>query len=185
MKDPQRLIEGNDSELTVALLRTWQQQRPSSRALGRTATALGVGASAGAAARSVSASTSTLAVASIGFFAFYKIDGQAAGLALWQLFGSTNQLLAGLALLVVALYLIQRRRPSLPYLLPMAFMMVSTLSAMALKLSDFLAQGQYLLLVVGGCISLVSIWLVVEAVLALARYRREGRREDPEVAGID
>jgi hypothetical protein len=33
-----------------------------------------------------------------------------AGLALWQLFGSTNQLLAGLALLLAALYLLERRR---------------------------------------------------------------------------
>ena len=61
--------------------------------------------------------SSTVAVAAIAFFAFYKIDGQSAGLALWQLFGSVNQLLAGLALLVVSLYLIQRGRPSLPYLM--------------------------------------------------------------------
>jgi carbon starvation protein len=117
---------------------------------------------------------STLAAGAIAFFAFYKIDGRAAGLALWQLFGSTNQLLAGLALLVVALYLIQRRRRSLPYLLPMFFMMVSTLVAMAVKLSDFHREGQTVLLVVGGCITLIAVWLVVEAVLALRRYGREG-----------
>jgi carbon starvation protein len=117
---------------------------------------------------------STLAAAAIAFFAFYEIEGRAAGLALWQLFGSTNQLLAGLALLVVALYLIQRRRRSLPYLLPMVFMMISTLVAMAVKLSDFARQGQTVLLVVGGCITGIAVWLVVEAFLALRRYRREG-----------
>jgi carbon starvation protein len=125
--------------------------------------------------------SSTLAAAAIAFFAFYEIDGRAAGLALWQLFGSTNQLLAGLALLVVALYLIQRRRPSWPYLVPMAFMMIGTLSAMAIKLADFFAQGQWLLLTLGGCITLTALWLVVEAALALWRYRSEPACRDPEI----
>ena len=40
---------------------------------------------------------SFLAVVVIAFFAFYKIGGRPAGLALWRLFGTTNQLLAGLA----------------------------------------------------------------------------------------
>ena len=124
---------------------------------------------------------STLAAASIAFFAFYEIDGKSAGLALWTLFGSTNQLLAGLALLVVALYLIQRRRRSLPYLLPMVFMMVSTLVAMTLKLIDFYRQGQVLLLIVGGCIMGIALWLVVEAVLALRRYRDGGAVQSLEV----
>jgi carbon starvation protein len=118
--------------------------------------------------------SSALAVGAIAFFAFYEIDGRSAGLALWQLFGSTNQLLAGLALLVVALYLIQRRRPSLPYLLPMLFMMVTTLTAMGLKLADYAREKQITLLVVGACISLIAVWLVVEAALALNRYRKEG-----------
>jgi len=117
---------------------------------------------------------STVAAGAIAFFAFYEIEGRAAGLALWQLFGSTNQLLAGLALLVVGLYLIQRRRRSLPYLLPMVFMMVSTLVAMAVNLVDFHRKGQTVLLVLGGCITLIAMWLVVEAFLALRRYRREG-----------
>jgi carbon starvation protein len=125
--------------------------------------------------------SSTVAVAAIAFFAFYEIDGQAAGLALWQLFGSVNQLLAGLALLVVSLYLIQRRRPSWPYLVPMIFMMISTLTAMVFKLRDFLGGGQHLLLVVGGAITVIAVWLVVEAGLALLRYRREGRVDDLEI----
>ncbi len=51
---------------------------------------------------------SALAVGVIAFFAFYEIAGRPAGLALWRLFGTTNQLLAGLALLAVTLYLVKR-----------------------------------------------------------------------------
>jgi carbon starvation protein len=124
--------------------------------------------------------TSTLAVAAIGFFAFYEIGGEPAGLALWQLFGSTNQLLAGLALLVVSLYLIERRRISLPYLIPMLFMMVTTLVAMASKLRSFLADRSLTLLVVGSAISVIAIWLVVEAVLAVRRQMKS-----PPVESLD
>jgi carbon starvation protein len=124
--------------------------------------------------------TSSLAVGAISFFAFYKIEGKSAGLALWQLFGSTNQLLAGLALLVVSLYLIQRRRPALPYLLPMLFMMITTVLAMFNKLRTYAADGNTALLVVGTIISGIAVWLAVEAVLALWRYSRSA-----PVEGLD
>jgi carbon starvation protein len=124
--------------------------------------------------------TSTLAVAAISFFAFYRVEGQSAGLVLWQLFGSTNQLLAGLALLTVSLYLIQRRRIALPYLLPMLFMMVTTITAMASKLLQFSREGNLTLLVVGGAITVIALWLVVEAVLAIRRFART-----PPETGLD
>ena len=116
--------------------------------------------------------TSSLAVGAISFFAFYKIDGKSAGLALWQLFGSTNQLLAGLALLVISLYLIERRRFALPYLIPLVFMTVTTVIAMTTNLRKYYAEGNSTLLFVGGIISFIAVWLVVEAVIALRRYWR-------------
>jgi carbon starvation protein len=75
----------------------------------------------------------------------------------------------------------QRRRPSLPYLVPMVFMMVSTLTAMTLKLRDYAAAGHTMLLVVGGAISVIGLWLVVEAVLAVTRYARTPPVDDLDV----
>jgi len=126
--------------------------------------------------------TSSLAVGAISFFAFYKIDGKSAGLALWQLFGSTNQLLAGLALLVISLYLIQRRRFALPYLIPLVFMMVTTVIAMTTNLRKYYAEGNSTLLFVGGIISFIAVWLVVEAVIALRRYWRSEPVEGLDIA---
>jgi len=126
--------------------------------------------------------TSSLAVGAISFFAFYKIDGKSAGLALWQLFGSTNQLLAGLALLVVSLYLIERRRFALPYLIPLVFMMITTVIAMTTNLRKYYAEGNSTLLFVGGIISFIAVWLVVEAVIALRRYWRSEPVESLDIA---
>ena len=126
--------------------------------------------------------TSSLAVGAISFFAFYKIDGKSAGLALWQLFGSTNQLLAGLALLVVSLYLIERRRFALPYLIPLVFMMITTVIAMTTNLRSYAAEGNTTLMIVGGIISFIAAWLVVEAVIALRRYWRSEPVESLDIA---
>jgi carbon starvation protein len=131
----------------------------------------------GLARRSVS---SSVAIVAIAFFAFYRVDGRAAGLALWKLFGSTNQLLAGLALLVVSLYLVQRGRASAPYLIPMMFMMVSTLVAMTTELTGFAREGNLVLLFVGCAIAATGVWLAIEAVVAIARYRSRAK-----VASLD
>ncbi len=112
------------------------------------------------------------AVAVVGSFAFYQVGGRAAGLALWQLFGTTNQILGGLTLLAVTLYLIQKRRPYWATGLPMIFMLVTTLTAMVLKLKDFWDRGTHLLLLLGGGILFLSIWLAVEATLCIAKSKQ-------------
>ncbi len=113
--------------------------------------------------------SSGLATVTIGFFAFFKVDGQAAGLALWQLFGTTNQVVGALTLLTVSLYLAQRGRNYWFTALPMLFMMVTTLIAMAIKMRDFWNLESYLLLGVGGIVLALSLWLAVESVLRVTR----------------
>jgi len=122
---------------------------------------------------------SLLAVFVIGFFAFYKVNGEAAGLALWQLFGTTNQILGGLTLLAVTLYLMQRGRPYWYTGVPMVFMLITTLPAMVIKIRDFWNGGAYLLLVLGGGIFLLSLWLAVEAILRVLKDKRETLTAEP------
>lgn len=110
---------------------------------------------------------SVLAVAAIGFFALSD-----AGLELWPLFGTVNQMLAGLALLVASLYLYQRRRPWWVCGLPTAFMLVSTFTAMVENLVQHARKGNGTLAVVGAILLVLAAWLVVEAVLAVRRARR-------------
>ncbi len=123
--------------------------------------------------------STSVAVGAIAFFAFYRVDGRPAGLVLWQLFGATNQLLAGLALLVVGLYLLRRGRNAWPYLLPMAFMLASTLTAMALQIRGWARDREVGLLAIGGAIAAIGVWLVVEAALAVRRHR--GKPPEPRL----
>ena len=119
-------------------------------------------------------SSSLIAVALIGFFAFYEINGQPAGLALWALFGSTNQILGALTLLTVVVYLRQRKSNYWPYLIPMAFMMVVTVVAMVINLEQYWTAGNVLLTFVAACIFGLSIWLAVEAFLRIRRDAEAG-----------
>jgi len=121
--------------------------------------------------------SSVLAVLAIAFFAFYKVGGKSAGLALWQLFGTTNQLMAGLALLVVTLYLIQRGKNFWITLVPMVFMLVTTLTAMIAKIRDFWVIQDFPLLLVGSVLFIIAVWLTVEAMASFQRFRKEGKIE--------
>ena len=122
--------------------------------------------------------SSLLAVGAIAFFAFYEIDGKAAGLALWQLFGTTNQIMAALALLVVTLYLLMRGKPWYVTGVPMVAMLVTTITAMISNTQRFHQDGSWLLFSVGGLLLVLALWLVVEAGLAVARHRQSGETID-------
>jgi len=116
-----------------------------------------------------------VAVLLIGFFALLKIPdpvtGQLkpAGTILWALFGTSNQLLAGLALLVVTLYLRSFGRPTVFTAAPMGFMLVVTISALLLSIRNFFLQSNWFLLGFSCLILALAIWLLVEAVLTLKR----------------
>lgn len=113
---------------------------------------------------------SMLAVILIGFFAFYQIEGQPVGLALWSLFGSTNQVLGALTLLAVTIYLRQNRRNYVYTLLPMVFMLTVTIIAMVIDIRKYWNGGQLLLWGVATSIFVLSVWLLVEAVI---RFRKD------------
>ncbi|MFK5957131.1 MAG: carbon starvation protein A [Planctomycetota bacterium] len=108
------------------------------------------------------------ACASICFFAFFKIDGLPAGLTLWTLFGGTNQLIAGLALLTATVYLKRKGRNYWPLALPAVFMVSITMFALISKLVDFYQSDQTLLLTLDSMLVLIGVGVGGTAVKALA-----------------
>ena len=61
-------------------------------------------------------------------------------MVLWIVFGTVNQLLAGLALLVITVYLYKRSAPVIYTLIPMVFVLIMTAWAMIKKLTGFVAD---------------------------------------------
>ena len=100
------------------------------------------------------------------------LDGSG-GMLIWPLFGTTNQLMAGLTLSVVVIILTQLRRPTWPVLIPLVFVTAMSLWAAVLQLRTFLEAGNWLLLVLDVIIICCAIWVIVEAFTAITKARKE------------
>ncbi len=115
---------------------------------------------------------SAIAVAAIAFFALVP-----AGKTLWTMFGTVNQLLAGLALLTVSIFLYKLGRPIRYTIVPMALMLLISIWAMLLNLyglwtdtqSKLVLRDKWALSIVTVVILGMALWLVAEAVASFAR----------------
>ncbi|MCA9532414.1 MAG: carbon starvation protein A [Myxococcales bacterium] len=72
-------------------------------------------------------------------------QSRAVGWVLWPIFGASNQLLAALTLMVIALYVHRRGRPAWPLLVPMLLVIVIATLALVGDIATFFAQGNALL----------------------------------------
>ncbi|MBN2281205.1 MAG: carbon starvation protein A [Candidatus Marinimicrobia bacterium] len=102
--------------------------------------------------------------------AFYNGTGKGA-LVLWPLFGTCNQLLAGLSLLVITVYLIRKKVTYGFTMIPMIFMFVMTSWAMKINLVNFYNQKNWLLVFVGTIILILEIWIIIETVILLLKNK--------------
>ena len=101
------------------------------------------------------------------------------GLIIWPLFGTTNQLLAGLTLLVVTVMLMRNHRPVYYTLIPLVFLLIVTVLALLAQLKSFFVAGNYFLLALDIVVLIASVLVAMECASALKRLRHEVRGEAP------
>ncbi|PXY27556.1 carbon starvation CstA family protein [Prauserella muralis] len=99
---------------------------------------------------------------------------------LWQLFGTTNQLTAGLALAVIAVWVTRRRRNPVAVLIPLVFLLAMTSWALVVNLGNFIEEQQWVLAPLDAIIFVLALWLIVEAALALRKGRLAALAGEPE-----
>ena len=95
------------------------------------------------------------------------------GLTIWPLFGSTNQILAGLTLLVISVMLIKLGRPARYTLIPMIFVLITSAWAAVIKLIEWYQDGNWLLVTIDVIVIVTSFLVILEAASVIGRYRRE------------
>ena len=86
-----------------------------------------------------------------------------------------------MALLAITIYLLRRGKPLAYTILPMALMLLLTLSALTSNLIDFWTAGQWMLLITGGLILALALWLTVESGIAVRNYQRNPSIEKLEI----
>jgi len=114
--------------------------------------------------------SSLAAITGIGYFSLMTVDGKPVGLALWELFGTTNQILASLGLLTVSLYLYRKGKPVYYTVIPMIGMLIMTATAMIIRLISNFSARHWPLFIVGGVIIVLVFWLVIESVIAFRKH---------------
>ncbi|MFK7911944.1 MAG: carbon starvation protein A, partial [Akkermansiaceae bacterium] len=102
------------------------------------------------------------------------------GLILWPLFGATNQLLGGLAFLVIIFWMRRQRVPVWFVVVPALFMLVLPAWAMGYQIfgqaigstESWVEQGRWLLVAIGSISLLLEAWMIAEAFAAWKRISR-------------
>ncbi len=89
-----------------------------------------------------------------------------AGWILWPIFGASNQMLAALILMILTLYFWKKKRPVLPLLIPMLFIMIITMTALILNMTAFMDKNPTLfgLTIILLCL---IIWMIMEGLLMI------------------
>lgn len=100
------------------------------------------------------------------------------GYLLWPLFGTSNQLLAGISLLLITIWLKRQGRNIIYTLIPMIFLLTMTLWAMTKQvLLDWSGygggEGNLLLFVFGAVILGFTIWIILETILLTRGINKE------------
>jgi len=109
--------------------------------------------------------------------------GGKGGLILWPLFGTTNQLVAGVTLLVVSIWLQRLGRPIAYTLVPMLAVASVTLWSMLEQLLGYFSDGRWLLAVIGSLVLVLDIWVLSEGLRMLAKGRGKPAISQPATGG--
>lgn len=95
------------------------------------------------------------------------------GLVVWPLFGAANQILAGLILLLVTLFLIRQNRPILAVFGPMLFLVLVASWALIHQIVDWWMTQRWFFAGSGLAILLLQLWVLGEGFIAYRRMPRE------------
>ncbi len=129
----------------------------------------------------VGKAVATVVVLAVGMgLAFGAGADGSGGMVIWPLFGTTNQLLAGLTLSIIAVILLRKRRPVLPVLVPLVFVMVMSLFAAIVQVGTFYSSENWLLLVLDLVIIVAALWVILEATIAMSRARKLPAESDED-----
>ncbi|WP_428821128.1 carbon starvation CstA family protein [Microbulbifer sp. MCCC 1A16149] len=95
------------------------------------------------------------------------------GLLIWPLFGTTNQLLAGLTLLVITVMLVRLKRPVWITLVPLVFLLMMTLAALLIQLNEFYRKEDWFLLSLDLVVLVAAILVTLECVAAFRKTEKQ------------
>ncbi|CAM3834795.1 carbon starvation CstA family protein [Rheinheimera salexigens] len=121
-----------------------------------------------------------LAVGSCLLLSFGAGGDGSGGLLIWPLFGTTNQLLAGLTLLVITVMLVKKRRPMWYTLAPLVFLLFMTIFGLLIQLKSFYIKEDWFLFSLDLVVLAAAILVTLESGATLARQLKYNKENPAE-----
>jgi len=92
---------------------------------------------------------------------------------IWPIFGAANQLIAALTLIVITSWFLSKRKWIRFTIFPAIFMLVTTIGALACKITEYVKSGKILLLVIATTLLGLAIFVLYES---LRHISKRGKR---------
>ncbi len=102
------------------------------------------------------------------------------GMIIWPLFGTTNQLMAGLTLLIVTVMLLRNKKAVWYTLIPLMFLLCMTFVALLFQLSSFYDKGNWFLIILDIIILGATILVCLESFSVLKKEWDKRKANEPQ-----
>ena len=124
-------------------------------------------------------SVATLAAVGVCLLLAFGAGGAdgSGGLRIWPLFGSTNQMLASMTLLVISVMLFKLGRPVRYTVIPMAFVLTMSFLAGVAMLREFFLDGNYLLVAIDLIVLMTTLLVILESATVVVGLRKQSQLE--------
>jgi len=94
---------------------------------------------------------------------------------IWPVFGAANQLIAALTLIVASSWLLARKKPAKFTVIPMIFMLVTTLGALGFKIVEYTKAKSNILLSISIVLAILAVFILYEAFVTIRKKELEAK----------
>ena len=91
---------------------------------------------------------------------------------IWRMFGSANQLIAAVVLIVVSAYLSERKKPIIYTMIPAIFMILTTIAALIIGILTYISEGNISLIIISCILIFFAFFVFISTILKIARKRK-------------
>ncbi len=97
--------------------------------------------------------------------------------SLWRMFGSSNQLIAGVVLIAISAYLVEHKKPSFYTLIPSIFMIITTLAALFYGLyTYFFKEMNVMLTIISLLLIIFAVFVTIEIIIKMIELKKKRKR---------
>jgi carbon starvation protein len=100
----------------------------------------------------------------------YPGDG---GTLIWPVFGATNQILAGMTLIILSVYLLKLGRPARYLIAPMIFILLMAIWAGVWYIMDYISKGQWILVLIQVAVMVSALFIILESWGVVSKLKAE------------